>query len=487
MRSSASSQRFWNARPWRNGVRLASRHASAALLSAAIAASSAITPAAAQGSRNPGLPIIRDAEIEQLLRDYLAPILKVAGLTQQNVQVVVINQRGFNAFVVDGRRIFINSGALLEAKTPNEIIGVLAHEAGHIAGGHLARLRQELSNAQTAAIIGLLLSAGAIVAGATSGGRADGLAQAGVASLSAQPEMLRRSLLGYQRSQEEAADRAAVRFLSATGQSAKGMYETFKRFAEQTLFISQGVDPYTQSHPMARERVEALAQLARSNPHWDKKDDASLQLRHDLMRAKLAGFIDRPDAIARRYPATDNSVAARYARAISAYRFSDLRGALAQIDALSAAQPSNPYLHELKGQALLEAGRAREAIGPLRRAVSMAPNAPLIRILLGQALVATNDPALLDEAIATLRVALGREPEAADGFRHLALALGRKGDNAQADLASAQAAFVSGDIKTARELAGRARLHFAYGSPGWVKADDIYSYKPPASAGAPRR
>jgi predicted Zn-dependent protease len=295
--------------------------------------------------------------------------------------------------------------------------------------------------------------------------------------------MVRRTLLGYQRTQEEVADRAAVRFLSATGQSARGMHETFRRFAEQTLFISQGVDPYTQSHPMARERVEALAALAQASPHWDKKDPPELQLRHDMMRAKLSGFIDRPDTIARRYPASDASLPARYARAISTYRFGDLRAAISQIDALSQTQPNNAYLHELKGQALLESGRAREAIAPLRKAAAIAPNAHLIRIMLGQALVAANDPALLDDAIGTLQRALAREPEVPDGHRQLAMAFGRKGDNAQADLASAQSAFVAGDIKTARELAGRARQRFATGSPGWVKADDIYSFKPPSRFG----
>jgi predicted Zn-dependent protease len=204
-----------------------------------------------------------------------------------------------------------------------------------------------------------------------------------------------------------------------------------------------------------------------------------LQLRHDLMRAKLSGFLDRADAIARRFPATDSSLPARYARAISAYRHADTRSAQTQIDALIQADPNNAYFHELKGQALLESGHAREAIGPLRRAASLAPHAPLIRIMLGQALVAANDRQLLDEAIGTLRVALGRESEVPHGYRHLAMAFARKGENAQADLASAQASFAAGEIKTARELAGRARMHFPVGSPGWVKADDIYSFKPP--------
>jgi predicted Zn-dependent protease len=475
----------------REGQRRVTAHASgvlrnrparglAALLAAAIATSGGVAPSRAQPSGG-GLPIIRDAEIEEVLRDYTAPILKVAGLASQNVNIVIVNQRTFNAFVMDGRRIFVNVGAILDAKTPNEIIGVLAHEAGHIAGGHLARLRQELANAQTSAILAILLSAGAVAAGATMGGSgARDLGQLGMAGMSAGPEMIKRSLLSYQRSQEESADRAAVRFLEQTGQSAKGMSETFRRLADQTMFLAHGADPYLQSHPMPRERVEALSELARTSPHWSAKDSAALQLRHDMMRAKLIGFLERGDGISRRFNMNDDSLPARYARAISAYRFGDLRNAISQIDALIQAQPNNPYFHELKGQALLENGRPKEAIGPLRRAVALAPGANLIRVMLGQALVASNDPQATEEAITLLRNALARDKDLPQGYQQLAIAFGRKGQFADADLASAQAAFAAGEIKTARELAGRARTRFPTGSPGWVRADDIYSYKPPS-------
>lgn len=447
-----------------------------ALLTAASLASSG--PAWAQPRpQNAGLPLIRDAEIEQLLRDYTTPILRAAGLGPQNVQVVIINDRAFNAFVMDGRRIFVNSGALFESTTPSQIIGVLAHEAGHIAGGHLAKMRQEMANAQTQLILATLLGVGAMVAGAKTGA-GQNASQIGMAALSAPQEIIRRSLLSYVRAQEEQADKAGVKFLTATGQSAKGMHETFRRFADQTMFTARGIDPYVQSHPMPTERVRALEEVARTSPYWDKKDPAELQHRHDMMRAKLAGFMDRPDTVARRYPLSDTSLPARYARAISAYRFSDIRNAVAQIDALIAAQPNNPYFHELKGQALLENGRGGEAIAPLRRAASLAPNAYLIRAMLGQALVSTNDAKHADEAIAILRDVLIHEKELVNGYRELAMAYGQKGDLAQADLASAQASFATGDFKTARELAARAKTRLPTGSPGWVKADDIATYRP---------
>jgi predicted Zn-dependent protease len=299
-----------------------------------------------------------------------------------------------------------------------------------------------------------------------------------MAALQATPEIVRRSLLSYVRAQEEQADKAAVKFLNATGQSAKGMHETFRRFADQTMFTARFVDPYIQSHPMPAERVRALEEVARTSQYWEKKDAAELQHRHDMMRAKLAGFLDRPDTIARRYPASDTSLPARYARAISAYRFSDVRNAVAQIDALIQTQPNNPYFHELKGQALLESGRGAEAVAPLRRAASLAPNANLIRAMLAQALVSTNDKRQAEEAITILREVLIHEKELVGGYRQLAMAYGQKGDVAQADLASAQASFASGDFKTARELAARAKTRLPTGSPGWVKADDIATYRP---------
>ena len=450
-------------------------------IAAAVAAVMACPPMPATAQRGGGLPLIRDAEIEQLLREYTQPIFRAAGLTGANIRIVLINDKSFNAFVVDGRRIFVNTGALSESTTPNQIIGVLAHETGHIAGGHLSRLREELARLQTAALIGMLLGAAAMAAG----GGSSGAGQAGAAMITGSQQFATRSLLSYQRAHEEQADRAAVKFLAATGQSAKGMYETFKRFADQSMFTARYADPYAQSHPMPTERIAALTEIARSSPNWEKKDSLELQARHDMMRAKLAGFMDPPQTVARRYPLSDTSLPARYARAISTYRHSDLRAAIAQIDSLIATQPNNPYFHELKGQALLEGSRAAEAVAPLRRAVQLAPQPTLIQLMLGQALVATNDKKHSEEAITILRNALAREPDAPQAYQQLAMAYGRKGDIAQADLASAQAAFSRGDIKTARELAARAKTRLRVGSPGWVRADDIVATKIPSLPNRP--
>lgn len=423
-----------------------------------------------------GIRSIRDSEIEALIRDYTVPILRAARVNHRSVNIYIVNDKRFNAFVTNGQRIFIHAGALMASETPNEIIGVIAHETAHIAGGHLARQREALSRAQTASIIAMLLGLGAAAAGAASGNENTG--QAGAAVISGGQAAAMRSFLSYQRSEEAAADRGAVRFLNATGQSSKGMLTTFGRFADQQLFSSRNIDPYWQSHPMARERISALEALAKSSPHFDKIDPPALQLRHDLMRAKLFGFLEHRDTVFRRYPSSDNSLPASYARAISTYLHVDVRSALQQIEGLISSQPNNPYFWELKGQALLESGKPAQAIQPLRKAVSLAPNAGLIRLMLGQALVATENAGNLDAAINELTQALSLEPEASNGFRQLAIAYGRKGDIARAEMMTARAYLYEGDLNQAKQHAARVQRRVARGTPLWLQADDIINFRP---------
>jgi predicted Zn-dependent protease len=431
--------------------------------------------AAAQETATRGLGIIRDAETEQLLREYAAPIFKAAGIRAAATQIILVNDRTFNAFVANGQKIFINVGAIIDAETPNEMIGVIAHETGHIAGGHLARLRQQVSNAQILSVIGMLAGAGAVVGAATSGDRVGGTGLGAMGVLTGGQEMIRRSLLSYQRSEEQAADSAAVRYLAATGQSPKGMLDTFARFADSGLFRSRAVDPYLISHPLPAERVSQLERLAKESPYFAKKDAPELQARHDLMRAKLVGYVERSDTVMRRYPPSNTSAPARYARAVLAHQSGRLSEALSLMDGLLREQPGNAYFHELKGQALLESGRAREAVGPLRQAVSLAPNGVPIRVLLGQALFAVGET---DAAIRELSVATAREPDSPDAFRHLAMAYGRKGDIGQAELAAAQGFLNSGDVKNAQTQASRAMTKLPPGSRSYLKAEDILNYRP---------
>jgi predicted Zn-dependent protease len=451
------------------------RRWAAVLLALALVVSVPATPAHAQR-----VSIIRDAEVEQLLRDYADPIFRVAGVNKGAVKIILVGDRSFNAFVASGRKVFMNLGVIMDSTTPNQVIGVLAHETGHIAGGHLVRFREQLERAQIMAVAGMLLGAGAVFGGARSGQVGmSGNAPMGV--IMGPAEMVRRSLLAYQRSEEAAADRAAVNYLNATGQSARGMLETFERFSADTLFRREGADPFLQSHPMAPERISALQELATRSPHFNKRDSAALQRRHEMARAKLWGFMARADELARRYAPNDMSLPARYARAISAYRFQSGAAAQSQIDGLIREQPNNPYFWELKGQALLESGKAREAIQPLRRAVALAPNQPLLRGILGHALVASGDARLLDEAIRELNAATQRDPDAADAFQVLARAHAAKGDEPRASLAAAQGFFIAGQYEEARRLARRAMAGLRVGTPGWLKADEIFNYRPPAA------
>src|ERR1700750_538008 len=298
-------------------LRKSSSGLTAVVVAAAMALAQVVPLAPVRAQENKGPAVLRDTETEQLLRDYTRPILRAAGLEKQNIQIVIINDPSFNAFVADGHRIFVNFGAILQSQTPNQLIGVLRHETGHLAGGHLAKMREQVSRAQTSMVIAMLLGAGALVAGARGGNSNGGLGNAGAAAVSAPQELLRSSLLSYARQQEENADRAGVKFLTATGQSARGMYDTFKRFSDESLFAAHGADPYMQSHPMPVERVAALEEIAHSSPYWDKKDDPALQLRHDMARAKISAFMERQDTVYRRYPLSNTSLAARFDGALA--------------------------------------------------------------------------------------------------------------------------------------------------------------------------
>jgi predicted Zn-dependent protease len=393
------------------------------------------------------------------------------------VQIYLVNDKAFNAFVADKQRMFLNTGAISQAGTPNELIGVIAHETGHIEGGHLALLYSEMAQVQTASIITVLAGVGAVAAGAASG--SSGAVQAGQAIMMGGQSAIIRKMLMNRRSFESAADQAGIRYLNATGQSPRGMLETFRRFANEALVSLNNIDPYLQSHPMPRDRMSALEAEASKSPYFDRKDPPALQLRHDLMRAKLAGFLSRPDNVYRQYPPSDSSLPARYARAISSYCSQGVRAALKQIDGLIAEQPNNPYFYELKGQALLESGLGREAVGPLGKAVSLAPKAGLIRILHGQALLASDNPKLLDKAIAELSAGVRAEPEAQMAHRQLAIAYGRKGMIAEALYSSALSSLIAGDLKEAKSFAGRSQQRAPSGSRIWNLAQDILNIPDP--------
>ena len=437
----------------------------------------ALAPAVAAAQDGPRIPIVRDAETEALLYDYLRPILKAAGVSQPTV--LLIPSPAFNAFVTGRNNMYINVGAIIETETPNELIGVLAHETAHIAGDDIAQLTQQLEDTKTAMLIAGIVGIGAAAAGVATGSDAAGQAGAGI--LSGAFGIGQRSLLRYQRAEESAADRGAMKYLNATGQSGAGMLATLKRLADQNLLISQQANPYLLSHPLPRERVLELENLISQSKFADRRDPQELQARHDLIRAKLVGFTWSPQNVQRRYPLGDTSLAARYARAIVAYRSGKPGPAQEQIDGLIKSAPKNPYFLELKGQALLESGNPKAALAPLRKAVALAPKSNLLKILLGQALVALDDKALAAEAVKVLSSAMEGDPDIAAGYRALARAYALTDNVAMAQLATAQGLFAEGNIKEAQMQATRAQAKLKTGSPAWLRADDIVSYKPPKS------
>ncbi len=448
---------------------------SAAAITLALPATMSVpTIAAAQQGR---VPIVRDAEIEALVRDYARPILKAAGLERSNVEIVLVNDRRFNAFVA-GRRIFINTGALMLAETPNEIIGVLAHEAGHIAGGHQERLRQQLERAQTIAVVASLLGVGAVAAGAATG--AGELAQAGAGIAAGGGELARRGLLGYQRTEEITADRSAITYLNATGQSAKGMLTTFQRFQNSLSLSGARIDPYQASHPMPRERIQNLQTLAEASPYFENKDSPTLQQRHDMMRAKIAVFTQGQGTSARMFRSQPGGLATTYSEAMSAYLHGNPRVAITKADALIKAQPKNPYFYELRADSLMKANRPAEAAEAYAKAVRLDPaRSGILQVGYGQALLATGKPDLVRKAVGELQKGLDRDRENTVGYQYLAQAYGQLGEVAEAELAIAEGHYYSGNYKDAKIFAMRAQQKMKRGAPGWVRAQDIINYRQP--------
>ncbi len=423
--------------------------------------------AAARG----GMRLIRDAEIEELMRIYAVPIFRAAGLNPRAVRVHIINDRRINAFVAGGQRIFINTGLLMEAKTPNEIIGVIAHETGHIAGGHLARMGIEVDRMSTLAIISTLLAAGVAVGGAATG--RPGAVRGGQALMLGSQSMLQRHFLSYVRTQESAADQAAAKYLERTHQSGKGMLVLFRKLAARSMASLRHADPYVMTHPMPLQRIRNLERLLKKSRWFGRKDPDWLVLRHRLMQAKLTGFIEGPRMVYRKYPKSDTSLPARYARAIAAFRIGDIRGALPVIESLIRSRPKYPYFRELKGQALLENGRPRAAIAPLKKAVALAPRVGLIRLLLAQAQLATENRAQAKAALANLRKAMNTEGSRPMLHMLMARAYGALGNYGMAELETAEAAIRSGDRDLAMNKARGALRRLKRGTPQYLRANDI--------------
>lgn len=415
-------------------------------------------PAAAQS-------ILRDAETEALLRDASAPLVEAAGLRPADVRIVLVNDDSINAFVAGGQIVYIHSGLITRANNLNELQGVIAHELGHVVGGHVIRLQDGIRQATSISILSLILGAAAMVMGA---------GPAGMALMGLGQQVAIGQFLAFNRVQENSADSAGASYLSRAGISGRGSLAFFGKL--QNLEFRYAIpqeDSYQRTHPLNRERIAALEQVYRNDPAWDRPTPVELEARFQRVKAKLVGYVDEPERVFVRYPASDRSVPARYARAYAWHRAAHPDRALAEADSLIADAPRDPYLLELKGQILLESGRPDEALTTLRDAVARSRNEPLIASIFGHALIATENPTHFEEAERVLRTVVQRDHENPFAWYQLGVVYDRKGDVGRASLATAERYSLTGQPQLAMVSAQNAMAGIPNNTPDWIRAQDI--------------
>ncbi len=418
--------------------------------------------------------VARDTEIEEFLWEQSRPVFKAAGLDPGAVTIYLVNDPAINAFVAGGQNMFIFTGLIDNLDTPNQLLGVIAHETGHIAGGHLARSSEDMMNSATPFLIGMLAGLAAMLAGE---------GQAGMGIIMGAQQAMQRAMLGYSRVQESSADQAAISFLDRIGKSGQGMLETFELFAQQELLTARMQDPFARSHPMSRDRLASLQERVATSKYRDARDTPEEKARYELLRAKVRGFMNRPDITLRKYPTSDQSDAGRYARAIAYYRLPDFAAANREIDALLAAHPDNPYYWELKGQIVAEQRDFAGAARAFEKSVALKPGAPLLEVNLGATLVAMEDQKLLPRARDVLESSLRKDSRNAFAWLQLSFAYSRLGNEGMASLAMAEQRFNMGAAGDAIRFAARARKLLPAGSRESERADDIIAI---ASANAPK-
>ena len=418
-------------------------------------------PALAQGG--PRISIIRDTELEEIIHKDASPMWRAAGLNPDDVHIVLMGDPDINAFTAGGTTIFINTGLIQASKNPNQLIGVLAHETGHITGGHVAR---ESMYKPALATYLLTMGLGILAAVAGAPDAAAGLAYSAdyFATLTA---------LTYSRVQEASADLAAAGFLEKAHMSGRGLVDFFDNFRYQEVFQDARKYRFFLDHPLTSERIDSLRARVERSPYYNEVDSPEALAEHAIVVAKLKAFMNQPQQTFMDYKETDASFPARYARAIAYYRALETEKAIKLTDALIADYPQNPYLWELKGQILFESGHAKDAAEAHGHAVDLKPNAPLLQIMLGQDLLGEEDKSKADEAIAHLNAALEREKDNADAWFLLAQAYDAKGDAGRARLATAEQDFYLGQMSDARTFAMRARETLAKDSKEYRRATDI--------------
>ncbi len=434
----------------------------AGLAGLALIAFSALPPSASAQELN----TVRDAEIEATIRAYADPIFDTAGLDASGIRVILVQDKRINAFVAGGLNLFINTGLLMEADRPNQVIGVIAHETGHIAGAHLSRIQEELENATIQQII-------AMVAGAAAG-VASGNPEIGAGTMQLGRDIVLRNILKYSRTQESAADQAALRYLDATGQSARGLLEFFEKLEGQEYLLGDAQDPYLRTHPLTADRVDAVRAHVATSPYADAPDSPEFVHLHQRMLAKLRGYLLPGYEVDHYYPKSDQSAYARYARAIALYRASRLKEAARLMDSLLAEAPDDPYYLEQKGQILRDGGDLAGALPLYRRAAELLPQETLLAFETAQIEVESEDRATIELAIRRLEMVVGREPRNAGAWYYLSIAYGRAENFPMSALASAEHAMALGSWREGWGQAKRAiALGLREGTPGWLRAQDI--------------
>ena len=424
----------------------------------ALSFAAVVQPASAQS-------ILRDAETELLLKDISRPLIEAAGLRPDDVQVILIQDNSINAFVAGGQIVYLHSALITEADNANEVQGVIAHELGHVTGGHMIRLYEGLEQAGHISILSLILGAAAMAAGA-------GEAGMGIMAMGQQAAMGR--FLAFSRVQENSADQAGASYLKQAGISGRGSLAFFRRLQnlEFRLNIPQD-NGYARTHPLHQERISRLESMYAADPAWDRPTDPALEERFQRVKAKLTGYVQDTRQVFNRYPESDTSMAGRYARAYAFHRSAHPEKALAEANSLVAERPQDPFFLELKGQILLESGRPREALESLREAVRIAPDQPLISALLGHALISTEDPDNFEEAKRVLRIAVQRDNNNPFAWYQLGIVYDREGDPARAALATAERYNLQGEAALALPNAEQAMMGLPVGTPDWLRAQDI--------------
>jgi len=429
---------------------------------------------AVQAQQGQRLNLIRDAEIENTIRAFTIPIWKAAGLDPDAAEIMIVQDHSLNAFVAGGQRIFINTGLIMRTERPNQLIGVMAHESGHIAGGHLARMQEELRSLTTMQILETLLGAGALAGGAVSGsGGGRGGPTTGVGGPRVPGSLM--SFLHYTQTQESAADQAAITYLQRTGQSPKGTIEFLQTLQREERLQINRRDPYLTTHPLTPERIRAFEEAAARSPYANTPDTPQFLMMHHRMVAKLMGFIT-PDTALQRFSEADRSVPARYARAIAWYRKGALGSALLTIDGLIKEAPNDPYFHEVRGQMLYENGRAAEAVSSYRRAVQLLPSSGLLKIDFARALLDTNNPDNDREAVRNLEQAAHQEAGSFELWRLMAAGYSKLNNPGMTSLARAEMALLRGQRGEAASHADTASRQLQSGTPAWQRAQDIRAY-----------